>query len=84
MILVAVINVCYINWYFIFPGVFIVVMIILLFRYAREVIEKSKQLDLQKKSPIFQYYGETVNGLTQIGLFRQRETKIREFSELMN
>ena len=56
IILVAVINICQINLYFIIAGVILLVVAITYFIYARSAIMACKQLDLQKKSPIFHMY----------------------------
>ena len=47
------------------------------FNYARDVIQKCKQLDLQKKTPIFHFFNETISGLTQIRVFNYRKQKIQ-------
>ena len=54
------------------------------FKYARPAIISCKQLDLQKKSPIFQFYSETISGLTQIRVFGQRKDKLQRFSKIIN
>ena len=56
LIIVAIINVCEINIYFLIAAAIILIIAIWFFNYAREVIQKCKQLDLQKKTPIFHFF----------------------------
>ena len=80
MIFVAIVNVCQINVYFLIAAVGVFLVAILFFSYARPVVMGCKQLDLQKKSPIFNFYSETINGLTQIRVYNQRLPKLQQFS----
>ena len=77
MILVAIVNLCQINVYFLIAAVAVFVVAVLFFIYGRPAIMGCKQLDLQKKSPIFHFYSETINGLTQIRVYGQRQPKIQ-------
>ena len=53
MIIVAIVNMCQINIYFLIAVAVILFIAIMFFLYARPAIQKTKQLDLMKKSPIF-------------------------------
>lgn len=57
IIIVAIINICQINIYFLIPASIIFIISLLFFKYARPVISACKQLDLQNKNPIFHFYG---------------------------
>lgn len=80
MITVAVINLTEINYYFIIPATILLFLAFIFFLYARKVMLGCKQLLLQKKSPIFHFYSESINGLTQIGVFNRRKSQIKKFS----
>ena len=84
LIIVAIINVCEINIYFLIAATIISIIAICFFNYSRPAISITKQLDLAKKSPIFQFYGETINGLTQIRVYKQTKAKLQRFSQIMN
>jgi len=56
IILVALANICQINLFFLIPTVIVLFVAISFFKYARPAIMGCKQLDLQKKSPIFHFY----------------------------
>lgn len=84
MIVVALVNICQINIYFLIPAAILFTIAIFFFNYSRPVISGCKQLDLQNKNPIFQFYGETISGLTQIRIYNQRMPKILQFSHIVN
>ena len=84
LIIVAIVNVCQINIYFLIAAAIICFIAVIFFKYARPAIIACKQLDLQKKSPIFQFYSETISGLTQIKVYAQRKAKLQQFSEIIN
>lgn len=74
---IAIIVMCHINPYLIFPSVIVFTAIIAFFVYARPVLISCKQLNFQKKSEIFHCYAETINGLTQIRIYNQQKEKLR-------
>lgn len=55
VLLVAFFNLSQINMGILVPGAVIVALMILFFRYGRSVILACKQLELQSKSPIFNF-----------------------------
>ena len=56
-IVIAIANMCQINFIFMIPaGIFFGVAIMFFF-YSRPVIIKCKELDLQNKNPIFHFFG---------------------------
>jgi ATP-binding cassette subfamily C (CFTR/MRP) protein 4 len=75
--IVALVNICQINVFFIPPTVVIVICVLLFFGYARPVLIQCKQKDLKNKSPIFRFYSETLNGLIQIRTYGRRKTLIK-------
>ena len=77
IIIIAIINICIINYFFIIAAVIIMAIAVWFFTYSRQVIQKCKQLDLQNKTPIFHFFGETISGLTQIKVFNYRKQKIQ-------
>ena len=56
IIIIAVVNIVQINIYFLIAALIILAVAIYFFNYAKEVIQKCKQLDLQKKTPIFHFF----------------------------
>lgn len=82
--LVAAVNLCQINSLMIVPTLFVVIGAIWLFAYVRPAIIKCKDLDLQKKSPIFHKSSELINGLVQIRLHGLRIPQIKSFGSLIN
>lgn len=75
-ILVALINVCQIEVYFVAPLVIIAIIAISFFNYAKPVIMQCKLKDLKNKSPIFNFYSETISGLVQIKTYNRRKSLI--------
>ena len=84
MIVIALVNLCEINPYFLIPTSVIAAVAIIFFLYARPVILSCKQLDLQKKSPIYHFHSESTNGSIQIQLYDQTLPRIKQFSKIIN
>ena len=82
--LVALINICILDVFFIPPAIVIVICVFLFFVYARPAIIQCKQRDLKNKSPIFNFYSETLNGLVQIKTYGRRKDLINKFTKLIN
>lgn len=82
--IVAIVNICQINLFFIPPAVVIIILVLLFFRYASPVLIQCKQRDLKNKSPIFRFYSETLNGLIQIRTYVRRKTLMEQFTKLIN
>ena len=57
MILVALINISQINPFLIIVVVLILIIAVWFFFYSRTAIHECKQLDLQKKTPVFHFFG---------------------------
>jgi ATP-binding cassette subfamily C (CFTR/MRP) protein 4 len=73
MSIVALVNICQINVFFIPPTIVVTICVLVFFYYARPALVQCKQKDLKNKSPIFQFYSETINGLIQIRTFSRRK-----------
>ena len=43
-----------------------------------------KQIDLKNKSPIFNFYSETITGLIQIKILNRRSNLMSQFSSIVN
>lgn len=82
--LVALINICQIDVYFIPSTLIIVTCVFLFFSYARPVIIQCKQKDLKNKSPIFNFYSETISGLVQIRIYGRRKHLLSKFTRIVN
>lgn len=57
MIFVTIVNLCQINPVLIIAVIIIVIIAIRFFFYSRPVIQACRQLDLQKKTPVFHFFG---------------------------
>ena len=75
MILIAIVNIAQINPFLIIAVVIILIIAVWFFFYSRPVIHACKQLDLQKKSPVFHFFGETISGVVQLRIYDQRKQK---------
>ena len=73
LIIVAIYKMVHINLYFAIPAGILAVIAILFFIYARPAFLACKQLNLQRKGPIFNFFNETISGLTQIRLCNRRD-----------
>ena len=82
--LVALVNICQIDLFFIPPTIVILICVFLFFSYARPAIIQCRQKDLKNKSPIFHFYSETLNGLVQIRTYGRRKDLISKFTKLIN
>ena len=74
----AIANIIQINWEFVVPSAIISVIIIVFFVYAKPAYSACKQLFLQTKNMMIHFFGETINGLTQIRIYNQRISKMDE------
>ena len=54
---VAIVNLSQINLYFLIPVAAVLALAIMFFLYSRPAIHACKQLDLEKKTPIFNFFG---------------------------
>jgi len=75
-LLTAIVNICQIDVFILIPASVVLILALALFFYSRPVIIGAKQLDLQNKSPIYHFFSETVNGLTQIRVYKRRNQLI--------
>lgn len=81
---VAFAYLCKLCLWMIIPIIVIFSSVIYFYFYSRPVIISCKQMDIQYKNPIFQFYSESINGLTQIRICGRRMSKIQKFSEILN
>ena len=82
--IVALVNICQIDLFFIPPTIIIIICVFIFFSYARPVIIQCRQKDLKNKSPIFNFYSETLSGLVQIRIYGRRKSLISKFTKLIN
>ena len=80
----AIINISQIDLYILIPGGVIMFFAVAFFLYSRTAVIATKQLDLQNKAPIFHFFSETINGLTQIKVYDRRAVLLQEFTEIIN
>ena len=82
--LIAVINISLINPTFIIPALLVFLFTICFFNYSRYAYLKCKELFLQSKNIMVDLFLETINGLTQIKLYKQKSNKMQQFSETLD
>ena len=83
-IIAAIINISQIDLYILIPAAIVLFFAVTFFVYSREAVIGTKQLDLQNKGPIFHFFSETVNGLTQIQVYNRRKVLLQDFTQLVN
>ena len=84
MCIVALVNVCQMEVFFIPPTIVIIICVFWFFYYARPAIIQCRQIELKNKSPIFNFYSETLSGLVQIRIYGRRKNLISKFTKLIN
>ena len=78
--LAAIINITQINLTFLIPASLISIVIAWFFFYSKPAYVACKQLFLQTKNLMIHYFGETINGLTQIRIYNQRINRMKDIS----
>ncbi|EAS02358.2 ABC transporter family protein (macronuclear) [Tetrahymena thermophila SB210] len=77
-------SVIFINQYFIIPGVFEVFLFYKWFRYIKPTLMRAKQLDLENKTPVFQFFQSSLNGILIINIYGQKQLFQQKMAVLMN
>ena len=66
------------------PGVALVLVLLLLFKYFKNFILKGRGLELLTRSPIYSLFSLTLSEITSIRVYGQENRFIREFTRLLN
>jgi ABC-type bacteriocin/lantibiotic exporter with double-glycine peptidase domain len=74
------INVFSMQVYFIPPGIFTLIFLVIFFIYSKKPIVECRQLYLKQRSPVFGIFGEMITSLSQIHIFDKRLHKLRSFA----
>lgn len=83
-VFVAAITICQISPLLIIPTLLTFIVAITFFNYCRPAIIKTKEVDLHTKSPIFHFFGESLQALTQIRIYQQQLPRMQQFSQIIN
>ncbi len=59
-------------------------MVVVIFFYSKQAIIEVKQLELRTKSPLFNLFSETINGLIPITIYQRTQELKQKFSKLLN
>ena len=78
--IVAIANITQINFIFIIPATIVLSFALCFFIYARPAYIACKQLFLQTRNLMIHFLSETINGLTQIIIYKQQVNRMQEFS----
>ncbi|EAR99877.2 ABC transporter family protein (macronuclear) [Tetrahymena thermophila SB210] len=77
-------SVIYFNHFFVIPGVIEVYLFYKWFMYIKSVLMRAKQLDLENKTPVFQFFQSSLSGLLIINIYGQKESFKNRMATLMN
>ena len=75
------INVFSVEVYFIPPGIFNILFLIIFFIYAKKPIVECRQLYLKQRTPVFGIFSEMISSLSQMHIFRKRLPKLNAFAD---
>ncbi|EDK31969.2 ABC transporter C family protein (macronuclear) [Tetrahymena thermophila SB210] len=70
-------------WFFII-AIFMIFSTIFLLKYNLPLIVQSKQLDLMYKSPIYEYFSSTVQGIIHIRIYQQGKNFFTNMCKILN
>lgn len=84
VLLVAVGNMSLINFYIAIPAFIFVFIAFVFFFKTREAMIKTQELDLRMKNDIFQFFGETAIGVTQVRVYNQKIPRLQRFTEIVD
>lgn len=74
---IAIVLVCFINFWVVIPAVPVVVLLFFLCRYYLRTSRETKRLSLITASPVFSHYVETVQGIETIRSHNKQEDFFR-------
>ncbi|KAL4478038.1 hypothetical protein ABPG72_013477 [Tetrahymena utriculariae] len=77
-------SVIYFNHFFVLPGIVEVYLFYKWFMYIKSVLMRAKQLDLENKTPVFQFFQSSLSGLLIINIYGQKEQFKNRMDTLMN
>ena len=75
---------CALNPKLLFPTIGVYSFLFWFFYYSRPAIIAAKQLDLQSRAPIFHFFNESFNGITQIRIYKQQNNFTKGLSQILN
>ncbi|CAD8178676.1 unnamed protein product [Paramecium pentaurelia] len=82
--LVSLVTIAILQPYFTFAAIFTIISTILIFRITRSVVSQLKICDLIQRSPLFDQFKITINGVTQIRINENQSWIKEKFIKLSN
>ncbi|CAD8103786.1 unnamed protein product [Paramecium sonneborni] len=82
--LFALITLAILQPYFIILIVFIIIIDVYQFSYAKKIISQLKEVELMQKSPLFDFLKKTLGGVIQMRVYQQQNWFREQFLELSN
>ncbi|KAL4483821.1 hypothetical protein ABPG72_006196 [Tetrahymena utriculariae] len=72
------------NYYTVIPSIIEGMFLIFFMMYAKDIIVKVRQLDLQQKTPVFSHFSSTLQGVITIKVYGQNNSFIQKMNTLCN
>ncbi|CAD8159179.1 unnamed protein product [Paramecium octaurelia] len=82
--LFALITLAILQPYFLIMIVFIIVIDIYQFSYAKKIISQLKEVELMQRSPLFDFLKKTLGGVIQVRVYEQQAWFRKQFLEISN
>ncbi|KAL4432931.1 hypothetical protein ABPG74_014445 [Tetrahymena malaccensis] len=81
---VIIISVIFTNYLVLMPIILEIWIFVKLFKNFKSLLMRTKQLDLENKAPIFQFFSSSLNGVLVINVYKQNQEFNRRMATLMN
>ncbi|KAL4434857.1 hypothetical protein ABPG74_021196 [Tetrahymena malaccensis] len=75
---------CVINPFVIIPAVITMIFLLFFLNYSKDIIIRSKIIDLQFKNPVFQFFQSTLSGVIPIKIYNQKQNFAIKMQQLCN
>ncbi|EAR89965.1 ABC transporter family protein (macronuclear) [Tetrahymena thermophila SB210] len=72
------------NYYTVIPSIIEGMFLVFFMMYAKDIIVKVRQLDLQQKTPVFSHFSSTLQGVITIKVYGQNNAFIQKMNTLCN
>ncbi|KAL4437733.1 hypothetical protein ABPG74_012408 [Tetrahymena malaccensis] len=72
------------NYYTVIPSIIEGMFLVFFMMYAKDIIVKVRQLDLQQKTPVFSHFSSTLQGVITIKVYGQNNAFIQKMNALCN
>ncbi|KAL4478039.1 hypothetical protein ABPG72_013478 [Tetrahymena utriculariae] len=81
---VIMITVIFTNYLVLIPIILEIWIFVRIFKSFKSLLMRTKQLDLENKAPIFQFFSSSLNGVLVINVYKQNQVFNRRMATLMN